>query len=164
MNNDKVKQNDLQIFQPGQVSEGPFLNHPQTVDILHWTAGKGMRRNISNYSIAVCGCQQTRGKARSHISRSESRGLNMLLCNWEANPEKLKWNAKHIPAVQMNNCFHRAVWIWRAEEGKASLTFEPGCGGRGRHVSVSAWCSRSGKSHCDTKKWLRISQQINKSR
>lgn len=30
---------DLQMFQPGQVSEGPFFNNPQTVDIPHRTVG-----------------------------------------------------------------------------------------------------------------------------
>lgn len=30
---------DLQVLQPGQVSEGPFLDDSQTVDILQRTAG-----------------------------------------------------------------------------------------------------------------------------
>ncbi len=164
MSNDNVKQNDLQIFQLGQVSEGPFFNNPQTVDILHWTAGIKMRKNVS----VVQYCRQwlstnKHSKACWHISRSESQGLNTPLCNWETNPVKLQWNAKRIPAVQMNNCFRRAVWkLTCGGRYNVSLTFGPGCGGRGRHVSVSAWCSRSGKSHCGTKKWLHISQQINK--
>lgn len=91
--------------------------------------------------------------AHSHISRSDSQGLNTELCNWEANPVKLQWNAKHTPAVRLNNCFHRAVWIWRVAEGEVSLTFEPGYGGRGRRVSESVWCSRSGKSHCGTQRY-----------
>lgn len=88
----------------------------------------------------------------------------MLICYWDANPVRLKRNAKHIAAVQMNNCFHRAAWVWRVAEGKVPLTFEPSCGGKGRLVSVSVWCSHSGKSHCGTKIRLGISQQINKSR
>lgn len=30
---------DLQMLQPGQVSEGPFFDNPQTVDIPHRSAG-----------------------------------------------------------------------------------------------------------------------------
>lgn len=59
-------------------------------------------------------------KTHAFISRSESQGLNMLLCNWETNPVKLQSNAKHIPAVQMNNCLH-CVWIWRVAEGECRL-------------------------------------------
>lgn len=31
-------EDDLQMLQPGQVSEGTFFNHPQTVDIPHRSA------------------------------------------------------------------------------------------------------------------------------
>lgn len=65
VNNNDIKQNDLQIFQLGQVSEGPFLNHPQTVDILHQTAGIKMRKS---YNIAVSGCQQTNTEKPIHTS------------------------------------------------------------------------------------------------
>lgn len=58
----------------------------------------------------------------SKTSHSERQELKALLCNWQTNPVKLKWNAKHIPAVQMNNCFHR-VWMWRVVEGVCHLHF-----------------------------------------
>lgn len=51
MTNNNNKKTDLQVFQSGQVSEGPFFNNPQTVDVLHRTAGAEMsKENISNYS------------------------------------------------------------------------------------------------------------------
>lgn len=124
--------------------------------------GKKKWRNVSVITVLCCQWLPTneRGTAHSHTSSSESQGLNMLICYWDANPVRLKRNAKHIAAVQMNNCFHRAAWVWRVAEGKVSLTFEPSCGGKGRLVSVSVWCSHSGKSRCGTKIRLGISQQI----
>lgn len=75
--NNDVKQNDLQIFQFGQVSEGPFFNNPQTVDILHRTTGRKIRENISNYNIAVCQLLATNKHRKTHafINRSESQAF-----------------------------------------------------------------------------------------
>jgi len=41
-----VKQGDLQIFQPRQVSKCTSFNNPQTVDILQGTTGMTMSKHI----------------------------------------------------------------------------------------------------------------------
>lgn len=64
---------DLQIFQLGQVSEGPFFNNPQTVDILHRTTGTQTREHISNYNTAVSGCRQTSAEEAIHTSAAAEK-------------------------------------------------------------------------------------------
>lgn len=112
------------MFQSGQVSKGPLFNNPQTVDIPHWTAGTELSKNNNKKSVITivvsCFWQTDRG-SHEFISRFGSQGLNTLFCNWQTNPVQLKWNAEHIAAVQMNNCFHH-LWIWCVME-KVSVAY-----------------------------------------
>ena len=96
VDNDRVKHGNLQVFQLWQVSEGPFLNNPQTVDALQRTAGNKEwgGKSLSNYNIAVDELSTDKHR-RSPFTRQplrKSQGLNKPLCNWEANPVQFKWN------------------------------------------------------------------------
>lgn len=135
------------MLQPGQVSEGPFLNDPQTVDVPHRTAetrGELWVEISCNYPSAVN--SHTRAR-RSHTSPPGCGALKAQRRDWQRHPEKCRTKKAAAPA---NNCWCCAVGTCRVLEVRASLTSEPGCGATGRRASGSPRWSRSGRSRCGT--------------
>lgn len=71
---------DLQVLQPGQVREGPFLNNPQTVDIPQRTAERRRKPRVEvscNYRSAV------NKDTRALWSHPGGEGLRTQRCNPE---------------------------------------------------------------------------------
>lgn len=76
------------MLQPGQVSEGTFLNDPQTVDVPHGAAetkGELWVEISCNYHSAVN--SHTRAR-RSHASPPGCEALKAQRHDWQRNPGK----------------------------------------------------------------------------